>query len=196
MVHYYVERKMCPNFLKGGAANMSGKISKNADELLKQAYERHYTYVYKFCLSRLPSDRASAEDCAQEAYIVLYNKLKAGEDVQNTLAFLLQTARNFVLKQIREIEKRQKEIDLDDVVHIPSQSDDMDEKLTFDEYSRQISAALTDKEAELFKMRYIDELDIDTIAGIRNTSPANIYQELSRIRKKIRKIFPKDYFSS
>lgn len=175
---------------------MSGKISKNADELLKQAYERHYTYVYKFCLSRLPSDRASAEDCAQEAYIVLYNKLKAGEDVQNTLAFLLQTARNFVLKQIREIEKRQKEIDLDDVVHIPSQSDDMDEKLTFDEYSRQISAALTDKEAELFKMRYIDELDIDTIAGIRNTSPANIYQELSRIRKKIRKIFPKDYFSS
>lgn len=182
--------------MKGGAAYLSNKISKHADELLKQAYESHYTYVYRFCLSRLPKDRASAEDCAQEAYIVLYNKLKAGEEIENTLAFLLQTARNYVLKQLRENEKRQKEIDIDDVIHIPSQSDDMDEKLSFDEYSRQISAALTDKESELFKMRYIDELDIETISGLRNTSPANIYKELSRIRIKIRKIFPKDYFSS
>lgn len=187
---------MSPNFLKGGAAKLSNKISRHADELLKDAYEKHYTYVYKFCLSRLPNDRSSAEDCAQEAYIVLYNKLKAGEDVANVLAFLLQTARNFVLKQLREVEKRQKEIELDDVIHIPSQSDDMDERLSFDEYSRQISAALSDKEAELFKLRYIDELTIEAIADIRNTSDTNIYQELSRVRKKIRKIFPKDYFSS
>lgn len=175
---------------------MSKEISRNADELLKEAYEKHYAYVYKFCLSRLPKDRASAEDCSQEAYIVLYNKLKSGEEIANPLAFLLQTARNFVLKQLREVEKRQKEIDLDDVVHIPSQSDDMDEHLSFDEFSAQITAALTDKEAELFKLRYIDELTVDAIASIRNTSQANTYTELSRIRKKIRKIFPKDYFSS
>lgn len=175
---------------------MSGKISKNADELLKEAYEKHYGYVYKFCLSRLPKDRASAEDCAQETYIVLYNKLKSGEEIENVLAFLLQTARNFVLKQLREVDKRQNEVDLDEIVHIPSQNEDMDEKLTFEEYSRQITAALTDKEAELFKLRYISELEIPAIAKIRNSSEANIYTELSRIRKKIRKIFSKDYFSS
>lgn len=196
MVQLYREQNICPSFLKGGAANLSNKASKNADELLKQAYEKHYTYVYKFCLSRLLSDRASAEDCAQEAYIVLYNKLKSGEEIDNTLAFLLQTARNFVLKQVREIEKRKNEIDLDDVIHIPSQSDEMDEKLSFEEYSRQITAALTDKEAELFKLRYINELEIEDIAKQTNNSIASVYKELSRIRIKIRKIFSKDYFSS
>lgn len=175
---------------------MSKKQAKNADELLKQAYEKYYSYVYKFCLSRLPKDRASAEDCTQEAFIILYNKFQSGEAVENTLAFLLQTARNFVLKQLREVEKRQNEVDLDEVIHIPNQSDDMDEKLSFDEYSKQITAALTDKEGELFTLRYIDELDITAIANLRNTSEANIYTELSRIRKKIRKIFSKDYFSS
>lgn len=175
---------------------MSNKVEKNADNLLKKAYEKYYSSVYKFCLSRLPKDRTSAEDCTQETFIILYNKYTSGEAVENVLAFLLQTARNFVLKQLREVSKRQNELDLDQVIHIPSQSDDMDEKLSFDEYSKQITAALTDKEAELFALRYVNELDIPAIAKRRNTSEANIYTELSRIRKKIRKIFPKDYFSS
>lgn len=173
-----------------------GNPEKNANELLKQAYERHYSYVYKFCLSRLPKDRASAEDCAQETFLVLYKKYKAGEEIENVLAFLLQTARNFVLKQIREYEKRQNEVDIDEVINIPSQSEDLDEKLSFEQYSREISAALSDKEAELFKLRYIDELTVETIAAMVDRPVANIYVELSRIRKKLRKIFPKDYFSS
>lgn len=173
-----------------------GNAERNANEKLKQAYERHYSYVYKFCLSRLSKDRESAEDCAQEAFLVLYKKYKAGEEIENVLAFLLQTARNFVLKQAREIEKRQNEVDIDDVINIPSQNEDIDERLSFEQYSREISAALSDKEAELFKLRYIDELTVEAIASIVDRPVANIYVELSRIRKKIRKIFPKDYFSS
>lgn len=170
--------------------------NKNAQEEFKQLFDRHYTYVYKFCLSRLPQDRAYAEDCTQEAFLVLYKRLQAGEEIEHPFAFLLQTARNFVLKRVREIERRQDEIDINDIVHMPAQNDDIDDRLTFEEYTRQISDALSDREAEAFKLRYIDELDADKIAEIQNRSIGSVYTDLSRIREKLRKIFPKDYFSS
>ena len=150
----------------------------------------------KFCLSRLTDDRAYAEDCTQEAFLVYYQKLLDGEEIENTFAYLLQIARNLILKHFRELEKRKKEVNLEEVIHIPTQDEDIDDRLTFEEYSKQISAALSDREAETFTLRYVEELTPEVIADIQNRSVTGVYTELSRIRQKLRKIFPKNYFSS
>ena len=172
------------------------KKQNNAKEVFKQAFDRYYSGVYRFCLSRLPNDSASAEDCTQEAFVVLYKKYCDGEKIENTYAFLLQTARYYILKQLRQLEKQQDVVNINEVIHIPSQSEDIDDRLTFEQYSREISAALSDREAETFKLRYIDELTADAIADIQNRNISAVYTELSRIRQKLRKIFPRDYFSS
>ena len=98
------------------------KKQNNAKEVFKQAFDRYYSGVYRFCLSRLPNDRASAEDCTQEAFVVLYKKYCDGEKIENTYAFLLQTARYYILKQLRQLEKQQDVVNINEVIHIPSQS--------------------------------------------------------------------------
>lgn len=166
-----------------------GRISKNkADELLKSAYEENYVSVYRYCLSKLKNNEMT-EDCVQETFLVLYKKYLAGEEVVYVKAFLMKTASNFVLKKFDEIKKMQKTVDIDEIINIPSQSDDLEERLTFDEYSRQISAALSTVDAEIFTLRYIDEYKIEEIAKKLDMSIPAVTTRLSRIRQKLKKLF-------
>lgn len=168
-----------------------GQINKiKADELFKTAYEENYVSVYRFCLSKLKNNEMT-EDCVQEAFLVLYKKYLAGEEIEYVKAFLMKTASNFVLKKFEEIKKMQKTVNIDEIINIPSQNDDMEERLTFDEYSKQISAALSTLDAEIFTLRYIDEYKIEEIANRLNMSIPAVTTRLSRIRQKLKKIFHK-----
>lgn len=179
--------------MKGGAANLAkDKRKAHADELFKKAYDRYYQSIYKFCLSRLPNDRHSVEDVVQETFLVLYNKYLDGEDIEYTQAFLFKTANNFILKQMRQNQKKQEQISVDDIIHIPAQNEDIDERLTFEEYSRQISAALNDTDAEIFKLRYESDLEIAQIAEVTGLSLKATYARIERMRDKIRRILGDD----
>lgn len=168
-----------------------GQINKiKADELFKTAYEENYVSVYRYCLSKLKNNEMT-EDCVQEAFLVLYKKYLAGEEIEYVKAFLMKTASNFVLKKFEEIKKMQKTVNIDEIINIPSQNDDMEERLTFDEYSKQISAALSTLDAEIFTLRYIDEYKIEEIAKRLNMSIPAVTTRLSRIRQKLKKIFHK-----
>lgn len=169
---------------------------KRTDELIQKAYSECYTSIYRFCLSRLKEDRDSVEDCVHDAFLVLYNKYLAGESIEHVTAFLLQTASNFVKKRYAEIEKRQKHVDIEEIKHIPSQDEDIDDRLTFEEYSRQISAALNDTDAELFSLRYIEEFKIEEIAVRMNMSIPAVTTRLSRLREKLRKVLGKEFFNN
>lgn len=160
-----------------------------ADSLLKQAYRECYTSIYRFCMSRLKIDQDSVEDCVQDTFLVLYKKYLAGENIQYVSAFLLKTASNLVKKRYAEFEKQKKCIDIEQIKEIPSQNYDIDDRLTFEEYSRQISAALNDADTELFSLRYIEELKIEEIANITGKSISNVTTRLSRMRKKLRELF-------
>lgn len=61
-------------------------------------------------------------------------------------------------------------------------------RLTFEEYSRQISAALSDTDAALFSMRYIEDLKIEDIAARMDMSVPAVTTRLHRLRKKLREI--------
>lgn len=159
--------------------------------LFNLAFEESYSSVYKFCLSKLNNSHL-AEDCVQETFLVYYNKLLAGEEFLHTKAFLLKTANNFVLKKCEEVKKSYNTVSIEEVINIPSQSEDIDDRLTFEEYSRQISAALSDSDAELFSMRYIEELKIDVIAERCNMSITAVTTRLSRLRKKLKKLFEEE----
>lgn len=88
----------------------------------------------------------------------IYKRLRTGEVFTAPRAFLYRTADHLVQKQFDRQKRAQNCITLDEVIEIPAQNADPDERLTFEEYSRQISAALSDTDAALFSMRYIEDL--------------------------------------
>ncbi len=51
---------------------------------------------------------------------------------------------------------------------------------------------LNEKDRQLFIKRYIEDLDIDTIAKEMNTSSSNIYMRISRCKQKLRKLVTKN----
>lgn len=158
---------------------------KRADELLKDAYGKYYSDVYRFCMSYLTRDTASIDDCVQEAFIVLYKKYLTGEEVTYVKTFLYKTVSNCAKMKLRDIARAQKHISLDEVVEIPTQNEDMTEKLSFDEYSRQISAALSDRDAELFRLRFIEDYSLREIAEMQNTNISTIGTRVNRLQKRL-----------
>lgn len=168
-----------------GGDDLPSKNKAYADDMLKQAYKNYYSDVYRFCLSILMNDRESIDDCVQETFIVLYKKYLEGEKVEYVKAFLFKTVQNFVKKRLRENTKTNQYVSLEDVTELVSQNEDMDEKLSFDEYSRQISDALSQRDAELFKLRYIDDYSLEEIAQILNLSISVVGTRLHRLRKRL-----------
>ena len=171
----------------------SQEDKKRADDMLKKAYRENYTAIYRFCLSRLKEDRDSVEDIVQESFVVLYQKFLSGEEITYVSAFLYKTAGNLLKKRYAALEKTQKIISLDEVLEIPSQQEDIDDRLTFEQYSRQISAALNDKDAEIFSLRYIEELKIDEVAARMNMSIPAVTTRLSRMRSKLQKLLGEEF---
>ncbi|MBQ7204137.1 MAG: RNA polymerase sigma factor [Eubacterium sp.] len=172
---------------------LKGKEKQAVDELLKKYYSAYYTSLYRFCLSRLKNN-SEVDDVTQEAFIVLYNKMLNGETIEKVYPFLLKTADNLIKRIFKERTKNSKNVTLEEVKHIPSQNEDIDDRLTFEEYSKQISEALSDRDAELFSLRYIEELKIEEIASITGLSIPNVTTRLSRIRKKLRETLSEEYF--
>ena len=168
-----------------------GKIKREADKKLKNAYSAYYSSVYKFCLSRLKNDRASVDDCVQETFIVLYKKYLSGEEIEFTNAFLLKTASNFVKKRYAQIKRDEKNIDIEEVKEIITHSNDIDDRLSFEEYSRMISDALNDTDREIFILRYIQEQKIEEIANALDLSVPSVTTRLSRMRNKLRDVLKK-----
>lgn len=177
--------------MKGGCEGrwhgLAANEKKQADELLKEGYAQYYTSIYRYALSRLGDSHAS-EDVAQEAFVIYYKRLRSGEVFTAPRAFLYRTADHLVQKQFERNKKAQNCTTLEEVIEIPAQNADPDERLTFEEYSRQISAALSDKDAALFSMRYIEDLKIEDIAARLDMSIPAVTTRLHRLRKKLREI--------
>lgn len=162
-----------------------------ADKLFSDVYNESYTTVYRFVSIRLKEDRASIDDCVQEAYIVLYKKYLAGEQIANPIGFLLKTANNYILKTYSNIEKQAKTVNIDDVKNLPDKGVSIDDRLTFEQYSKQISAALGEIDAEIFALRFIEEQKLTDIAQTMNMSLSSVTTRISRMKPKIKQILEK-----
>ena len=164
-----------------------------ADAEFQRIYKAYYRSIYKFCYSKLLDDTSAVDDIMQEAFIILYNRLLNGEEVEYVYAFMLKTADNLIQQHYRELKKANRNISLDEIIKLPSQNDSLDERVAFEQYSKEFSAALRDDEAELFSMRYIEELEINEIAELTGMTITNISTRLHRIREKLRKLYGEDF---
>lgn len=164
---------------------ISLSIKKQANKLLEDAYSKYYVEIYRFCLSYLTKDIESVDDCVQETFLVLYNKYLANEDVKFVRAFLYKVAENKVKMRLRDLSKAQKQVSIDEIIHLPAENRDVEEKLSFEEYSKQISDALNENEQELFKLRYIEHYTLEEIAKKLNISFSAVGVRVHRLRKKL-----------
>lgn len=167
---------------------MDGKDNKKAlQDRFTQIYNEYKSAIYKFCLVKL-GDSSSAEDCMQNAFMVLYKRMLTKEEINNPRAFLYKTASNFVMKAI---ESRAKESSK--TVPISEYEDkavdnqnNIDSDIDYDLLNKRLNDLLSPDEQKLLKYKYIYDLTIDETAKRLNLTRPAVAKRLQRLREKIK----------
>lgn len=142
--------------------------------------------MYKYCLARLNGNKEYAEDCVQDTFLVFYNKLKSGEEINNPRAFLYATATNFIKKKFNEIKKQtESQVELESVKEVTVIDESAEEQLNYSELSNYLTKRLNKRETELFNLRFVQGEKIKIIAEQLKITPANCSIRVTRLRRKL-----------
>ncbi len=166
---------------------MSQKEKKiNADKLLEEYCRQYKEALYKYAYLRTGHDKDAAEDCIQEAFMVIYRRMKKGEKFNEPKAFLYRTVDNFIKEHLRDLKKRQK-LNEEVLSEELSQWDILD-KLAPETEEMIITVALSemnDTERIIYRQRYIENKNVKEIAQQCNLSVTAVTTRLYRIRRKV-----------
>ena len=163
--------------------------NKQTTALLQQLYDEYRLKLFNFCLARLSGERESADDCVQEAFLVLNNKLLGGEKIENPRAFLYRTAENFVKRRQEQIAKEiKRNVPLESATEAATIDEVFSEAIKnsdYDALAERLIASLDEDEKLLYNMRYIQNTRVDEIALTLNISRPAASMRLVRLKTKI-----------
>ena len=159
-----------------------------ADRLLQQAYNLYYESSYYYCVARTRHAKGSEEDSLQNAFLVYYKKLLAGEEIENVKAFLYRTCENMCRQaDTRFLREAKRSAQLEDMAQLPAaETDYLAAELDYDEIKAVLLSLLSEEEQELFSLKYEQEKSLAEIAYILNITPNAAALRTSRLRKKIK----------
>ncbi len=162
---------------------------KRANALLQECYKEYRIRLFNYCLSRLDGSREAADDCVQETFIVLYNKLIDGEEFENPRAFLYRTADNFVKreKQKSAVDSK-RSIPLEDAENIGVTDEYLSrlDLIDYEECAKILLKLLTDEEKQIYDLRYIQRIGVEALADRLGISRPAASMRLMRLRNKIK----------
>ncbi len=174
--------------MKGGFVLSKKDVKKTADKLLQEYCESYKNSLYKYAYLRTGHDKSVAEDCVQDAFMVIYKRLCKGEKFLQPKAFLYRTVDNFVKESIRD---KQKQVKIQDAIAVPENTslemsifDQLDEQ-TENEIIKAIFKTMSDKDKVIYRRRYIDKCNVRDIAQEYNISVSTVTTRLYRIRQKV-----------
>lgn len=159
-----------------------------ANNTVGDCYEKYYQSIYKYCRVRLGEFSQHAEDCVQDAFLILHNKLTDGETVEQPRAFLYRTADNFVKRTVESCLKQQsRTVDIDEAAEkIAAPPDSVPDDFDYDECARLLIEMLTVEERVLYELKYTERKSLKEISKILNITPTATAKRVSRLRGRIK----------
>lgn len=172
---------------------MRGKtvMSDNKD-IVNMLYEECEPFIRKICLYKLQSIPDKVDDCVQETFTVLIEALENGQTIKNPKAWLTSVVNNKI-KKIYEANEREKkrtaalDRESNDSYCIDNNIPAISETKLL-QYKDQIIMQFSDSEQELIYDKYELKKSIRAIAIERNMTENNIYQMISRTKKKAKRL--------
>lgn len=161
---------------------------KAVQDRFTEIYNEYKSSIYKFCLVKLNGNSENAEDCMQNAFIVLYKRMLKGEEIEYPRAFLYRTADNLILKCIEQKVKHESNtVPLDDYEDKAyDEQHRIDSDIDYALLSKKLMTILNEDEQKLFKLKYIDDLTIEQVSAVLDASQTAIAKRLQRVREKIK----------
>ena len=166
------------------------QAKKKADLLLSEAYEQYGTKLIKFCYTKLLQDKTNADDIMQDAMLVYYKRLLKGEEFENPLAFLFQTAANLCKNANKKAAQHaQRTVPLEDATDVAAQEENTRaSELDYDEIKEKLLENLSEEELTLYQLKYVEDKSLKEIAEMMDISPNAVAKRTQRLRSVIKQL--------
>ena len=165
---------------------MQGK-DKNMEEAYLEAYNKYADEIFKHCFFRL-GDREVAKDVTQDTFLKAWEKIAAGEQVENMRAFFYKIAGNLIIDNYRK--KKSTSLDVMQEEGFDVAGTGERETLLKAETSvlTRAIAELEPNYQEVIVMRYVEDLSVKDIAKMIGESENNVSVKLNRATKALKSI--------
>lgn len=101
-----------------------------ADPAFRQIYRKYSTNIYSYCRKMLPNNgRSFPDDMLQQAFVLFFNSVKNGVNIDNVGAYLMTIARNLCFKELKRTQQSVLNIDDIEIPDYSTQSYDQKELL-------------------------------------------------------------------
>lgn len=167
---------------------------KEVEKLFEQYYSEYFEYISRYCYYKLNDYPDLAEDCVQNTFMVLFEKLTEEVEIKYIKAFLMKTASNYVKLKFREIDKIKNiiiSIDDNDII-IPFEQnffEDVSEE-TISELKDEIILSLSEEEqillSKICKQYESSYKTTKQLSVEYSCSETTIRQRIFVLRKKIK----------
>ena len=166
------------------------QVKEKADRLLIEAYEKYGTLLIKFCYTKLLEDKTSADDIMQEAMLVYYKRMLAGEEIEKPLPFLYQTANNLCKNANKKATKHaMRTVPLDDATEVAAPEDNSRaSELDYDEIKEQLLAKLSEEELRLYCLKYVEKRSLKEISEMMGITPNAVAKRTQRLRSVVKEL--------
>ena len=162
-------------------------------EFMEDLYRRHYSLMYRKALSMMKNS-SDAEDVVEAAILKLIDRIELLRACKplSLRSYLLSCVKNAAIDRLRRDSSQFKRLytfdDAPDKLNAVPDATEVDSGLL---HAAQVDAVATalarlpDRERELLRMKYYEELSDREIAAILGLSPSSIRTYMMRARKKL-----------
>lgn len=154
-------------------------------------YERYYERIYNFSFLRL-RNHADTEEVVQETFTAVFRSIGGFHGRSSILSWVYGIAKNTVNNHIRRNVARQQRVDRAERElvrnHTWSSASCPEDQLTLQRCAESVRdqlAALSDWQAEIFKLRHVDDLSIGEIAARTSRSNDAVRSSLCRVKRLV-----------
>lgn len=156
-------------------------------EIAEKIWHEHEKYIRKFCSYKLSSHPDMIDDCMQDVFLALLNKLGDNGEIQYPKAWLTKVASNKI-KDIYESEKIKSENQVPYNEEYVTKSYSFEESLCEEDLEKHLEAILEkldEKEKKLLEDFYSENIPQKEIAEKLGITENNVRQQIFRLKRKI-----------
>lgn len=151
----------------------------SAENELAILYRRHVTMIRQRS-RRVLGDTAAAEDVTQEAFLLLFDRLRAGDPPEVPAAFLYRAATSRALNLIRDGKRRAAILKDAELPMFAAVTTDRDARLDL----VKVLAAVDEELATVAVCYYVDGMDQDEIGEVLGLHRRTVSRRLEEFRQR------------
>ncbi|MEK7139247.1 MAG: RNA polymerase sigma factor [Patescibacteria group bacterium] len=158
-------------------------------------YDLYIERVYRFIYFKV-SSQEEAEDLAAETFLKVWQHLLDGKKIEHVNAFVYQIARNVVIDWYRK-RASHKMVDIEDeqLMAVPDEAPSVEDTIALKFDAEQLAKYLRQLKEEyrdIIILKYLDELSVEEIATVLDTSRGNVRVLTHRALATLRQIIEQD----